>query len=188
MGRTVPIVGLTVAALVSLACAFACSGSVRTADDTMAATDAQVDHGSRADGSKDAAQDTSRRDARSDSDALAEYHDDPCPDVSPIIDKQCDPLNPSNGDCAPGMGCYPYVNYPRQACEPETYGAMCMVAGRGGQYSACDGPMSCAPGFVCVITGAGDVCIRLCPLDKRQWCPDGMVCEAIDVLGYGGCI
>ncbi|MBI5532366.1 MAG: hypothetical protein HY898_06610 [Deltaproteobacteria bacterium] len=121
-------------------------------------------------------------------DVLPDYADPGCPDAPPpIIDKQCEPLKAPPGDCLEGEACYPYVIYPSAPCEAETYGAMCEPAGTGQQNEPCYGE-PCAPGHVCVITGAGTVCVQLCSLTQPGSCPDGLVCESIDVTGYGGCL
>jgi hypothetical protein len=121
-------------------------------------------------------------------DALPDYVDPGCPDASaPIYDFQCDPYNQNNGDCLPTEGCYIYVQYPSEACEPEVYGAICAPAGSGTQGEPCGGG-DCSPGFVCVVSGSGTQCVQLCQLSGEDGCPTGLVCEAIDVEGFGGCL
>lgn len=121
-------------------------------------------------------------------DALPDYVDPGCPDAPPAMtDFQCDPYNQNNGDCAPGEGCYIYVQYPQEACEQEIYGAYCSPAGGGSQGDPCGGGPDCGAGLVCVITGFGTQCVQLCPLSGQAGCPDGLTCEAIDVEGFGGC-
>jgi hypothetical protein len=121
-------------------------------------------------------------------DVLPDYQDPGCPDAAPpIIDSQCDPLKSPPGDCMDGEACYPYVQYPSEPCEAEIYGSICMTAGTGQQSDPCYGE-ACAAGHVCVITGAGTQCVRLCSLTSLDPCPNGLVCEPIDVLGYGGCL
>ncbi len=121
-------------------------------------------------------------------DALPDYVDPGCPDAPPAAtDFQCDPYNQQSGDCAPGEGCYIYVQYPQDACEQEVYGAYCAAAGPGFQGDPCGGGPDCGAGLVCVITGFGTQCVQLCPLSGVSGCPDGLSCEAIDVQGFGGC-
>jgi hypothetical protein len=123
-------------------------------------------------------------------DAFDEYNDPGCPDApGPIIDNQCDPLSPWNG-CPPGEACYPYVVYPSPGdpCDVERYGATCEPAGTLGQEKYCMGTNQCAPGFVCVVSGSGNKCVKLCSPGKLGSCPDGLVCEPLDVPGYGGCL
>ncbi len=104
----------------------------------------------------------------------------------PIENKTCDADNQTG--CDPGQGCYIYVDYPTDPCSPETYGTQCLEAGIGGQGTPCDGPEACIAGASCVITGSGNQCVMLCPLVGPESCPDGTVCEPIDVSGYGGCL
>lgn len=121
-------------------------------------------------------------------DVLDEVEDPGCPDVPPITDFQCDPYHQFNGDCAPGEGCYIYVDYPPEACAQEVYGAFCIPAGTGQQGDQCFGGQDCGAGFVCVVTGSGTQCVQLCPLSGNDNCPPGLVCEPIDVEGFGGCL
>jgi hypothetical protein len=122
-------------------------------------------------------------------DALNEYDDPGCPDAGPpTYDYQCDPYNQFNGDCGPDEGCYIYVQYPSEPCDQETYGSVCSITGPGQQGAACGGPLDCAAGYVCVITGAGTQCVHLCALEGDDGCPTGLVCQKIDVEGFGGCL
>jgi len=122
-------------------------------------------------------------------DAFDEYVDPGCPDVGPPIeDFACDPYNQGNGDCAGGEGCYIFVSYPDEPCGKETYGAFCLPIGPGGQGDSCNGGQDCGAGFVCVVTGSGTQCVEFCPLTGNDGCPPGLVCEPIDVEGFGGCL
>jgi hypothetical protein len=124
-------------------------------------------------------------------DALDEYEDPGCPDAEPPpTEFHCDPFNQNNGDCGPGEGCYIFVQYPEPGtvCGQEIYGAICALAGFGGQGDPCGGAQDCQGGFVCVVTGAGNQCVKLCPLTGNDGCPSGLVCEPIDVEGFGGCL
>ena len=143
--------------------------------------------------------DSSRADARHDHTTLdgsspdngfEEYHDPGCPDAAPIVDNECDPMAPKPGGCKGGMACYPYVVYPDPGdpCGVETYGATCEFPGTATQGDPCGGVQECAAGFVCVVSGAGDQCVKLCSLDTPGACTNGMVCEPIDIPGYGGCL
>lgn len=164
----------------------ACGGTVTSGDTELPGADA-----STLDAKKDSTKDAFVKDTAKDTtgkDVLPDYQDPGCPDApAPIIDNQCDPLKPAPGDCYSGEACYPYVIYPTEPCEAEIYGALCEPAGTGQQSDPCYGE-ACAPQHVCVITGAGTQCVRLCDLNKPASCPDGFVCEPIDVLGYGGCL
>ncbi len=122
-------------------------------------------------------------------DALSEYHEEPCQNQPPPIqDFQCDPYNQGNGDCLSDEGCYIYVDYPPEPCGQEVYGALCLPAGPGGQGDPCNGAQECGGGFVCVVTGSGTQCVELCELDQIGVCPSGLICEPIDVEGFGGCL
>lgn len=122
-------------------------------------------------------------------DAFPDYTDPGCPNKPPpIYDLQCDPYQQGNGDCFFDEGCYIYVEYPPDPCGQEVYGAVCVPAGTGQQGDPCGGPQSCGPGLACVITGSGTQCVTLCPLEGADNCPQGMVCEPIDVEGFGGCL
>ena len=130
-------------------------------------------------------------------DAFDDYMDPPCKNhPPPNTDFKCDPYNqgpsctPQGGKqcCAPDEGCYIFVDYPTQPCAAETYGAVCAPAGPGGQGAACMGPSDCVAGASCVITGSGNQCVMLCNLMGASSCPDGTVCEPIDVSMTGGCL
>jgi hypothetical protein len=121
-------------------------------------------------------------------DAFDEYVDPGCPEAGPPIqDLQCDPYHQGNGDCPPDQGCYIYVQYPPDACTQEVYGAACAPAGVAQQGESCEQEL-CAPGFVCVVSGEGVQCVALCNLSGEDGCPPGLVCEPIDVEGFGGCL
>lgn len=122
-------------------------------------------------------------------DALNEFTDPGCTDKPPPFeDFQCDPHNQGNGDCAFGEGCYIYVDYPEDPCGQEVYGALCLFEGIGQQGDPCTGAQDCAAGHVCVVTGSGTQCVVMCDLDGSDDCPSGLVCEPIDVDGFGGCL
>lgn len=123
-------------------------------------------------------------------DAPGDYRDPDCPDAAtepPYL--ECDPLAEGPTGCAGGEACYPFVRYPETECEQESYGAICVVEGTGTQGSPCgNGETYCKGGFVCVVSGAGVQCVKLCDLEKISACPDGLVCEPLDVEGFGGCL
>ena len=122
-------------------------------------------------------------------DAFEEYVDPGCGDPEPPeTNFDCNPYDQQNSGCFSGEGCYIYVIYPDEACEQETYGALCAPEGPGGQGAVCGGANDCAAGFACVITGSGNQCVQLCPLQGASECPPGLVCEPIDVEGFGGCL
>ncbi len=99
----------------------------------------------------------------------------------------CDPYNQDNGDCQPGQGCFIFTDPPQTPCGQEVYGAECDTAGPGQQGAPCNGS-GCAAGFTCVVSGAGNQCVQLCELQGDSGCPSGLVCQPIDVEGFGGCL
>jgi hypothetical protein len=122
-------------------------------------------------------------------DVLPDYVDPGCPDAGPpITDYQCDPYSQGNGNCLPGEGCFIFVQYPSEPCAQEIYGALCAPSGPGSQGDACGGATDCGGGFVCVVSGSGNQCVKLCKLTGEDGCPTGLVCEPIDVEGFGGCL
>lgn len=122
-------------------------------------------------------------------DALPDYVDPGCPDAPPPEQLfECDPYNQNNGDCGPGDGCFIFVQYPTEPCGQETYGAVCVAAGTGAQGDPCGGGQDCQGGYVCVLSGSGNQCVQLCHIVGVSNCPDGLVCEPIDVEGFGGCL
>jgi len=121
-------------------------------------------------------------------DARDVYVEPSCPDIEPQPPLlQCDPFATPTG-CANGEACRPFVQYPQDECDTERYGAVCIPAGTGTQGSPCANGDGCADGFVCVISGAGVQCVKLCKLDEIGSCEGGLVCEPIDVPGFGGCL
>jgi hypothetical protein len=123
-------------------------------------------------------------------DASIDYVDPGCPDAGPpMMLFDCDPYHQGNGACPPGDGCYIFANPPETVCGQETYGATCAPQGTGTQGDPCgSGPGGCAAGFTCVVTGAGTQCVLLCELQGAMGCPNGLVCQTIDVQGFGGCL
>ena len=122
-------------------------------------------------------------------DAQPDYVDPGCPDAGPpLMDFTCDPYHQHNGDCPGNEGCYIFSTPPQTLCGQETYGAICAPQGAGMQGAPCGGAQQCAAGFTCVVSGSGDQCILLCALMGTTGCPDGLVCEPIDVQGFGGCL
>lgn len=119
-------------------------------------------------------------------DALPDYTDPGCPDAPPpLISKECDVYAEPTG-CGTGETCYPFIEYPTGPCEQEVYGAMCVPAGSGGQGDECH--LGCKAGHVCVVSGQGTQCVKICDLSAPMPCPDGLVCVSVDVPGVGVCI
>lgn len=178
---------ISMAMLGSALFASACGGSVHGDSSPTLADDAGSDALADAD---DDDEDEPRRDGGSRPDRPGDYVDPECPDepVEPPY-VECDALAPPPGGCAAGEACSPFVLYPQSECGTETYGTRCIPAGTGRQGSPCgDGESYCDAGFVCVISGAGIQCVKLCELDRIGSCQNGLVCEPIDVPGFGGCL
>lgn len=168
-------------------CLLACGGSVEGDLDSTLPHDAGDSDPIADAGESDAP--SAVPDAGDDKDA-PDYVDPSCPDVPiepPYL--ECDPLAPPPSGCSLGEACYPFVIYPQSECGQESYGARCIPEGTGKQGTACgNGENHCAAGFVCVISGAGTQCVKLCALDGIGVCEEGLVCEPIDVAGFGGCL
>jgi hypothetical protein len=128
------------------------------------------------------------REDRDDSDLPPPYPEDACPDLPPpppILN--CDPLKPHDG-CPSGEACYPYPPEGQDRCHPGPYTTDCASEGYGAQGSPCYGMGSCTAGYVCVVSGSGDQCVKLCDVTRFGSCSDGLVCEPLDVVGFGGCL
>jgi hypothetical protein len=157
---------------------------------TIVETNPDETDGGTPDAKHDAKHDGDVIDSSSDAkDALPDYVDPGCPDAGPPITAYaCDPYQQFNGDCPPGQGCYIYVQYPEEPCGQEVYGAACADTGPGQQGDPCGGGQDCGGGYVCVVSGSGNQCVKLCNLKGEDGCPAGLVCEPIDVEGFGGCL
>jgi hypothetical protein len=138
-------------------------------------------------GGRDAGRPDARDSGRDARDATNDYREDlncpPQPDAPPI--RECDPFAPATG-CPLGEACYPFVDYPTGPCDREEYGTRCATEGSGRQGDACE-LGRCSGGFICVVTGQGDQCIELCLREGPRTCPEGLVCQPVDVEGFGGC-
>jgi hypothetical protein len=122
-------------------------------------------------------------------DGFDAWVDPPCEDTPPPIeDFACDPYDQDNGDCLDGEGCFIFVEYPPDVCSQEIFGSVCLPEGPGEQGDSCAGPTDCQGGYVCVVTGSGNQCVEFCNLEGESGCPPGLVCEPIDVEGFGGCL
>ncbi len=155
--------------LIALIAVAACGGKAISSDDT---TDDSGLYGREPDGST--------------ADGNG-YVNPTCPDAGPpLTENQCDVFAQ---DCPnPGEGCYPASIPPSAPCESEVYGSFCMQRGTGKQGAPCDTGSGCAPGFVCLITGATTQCAQLCEFGGSHGCSNGFVCEPVDVPGFSACL
>jgi hypothetical protein len=117
------------------------------------------------------------------------FADPGCPPVTtpPPVD-ECNPLADVSS-CPMGESCFPFVDYPSGPCEVESYGTVCRRAGPGTQGDSCARD-ACAADHICVSTGRGTQCARLCGLaaDPPSVCAPGLLCLPIDIEGFGGCL
>jgi hypothetical protein len=122
-------------------------------------------------------------------DVHSDYEAPVCPDASPPpVTQECDLFGGAD-DCPPGLGCFPFVEYPAPGddCAQERYGTECLVVGEGLQGDPCEAG-DCAARHLCVLTGDGTICVELCSTFGADTCPAGLLCEPIDVQpGVGGC-
>lgn len=121
---------------------------------------------------------------------LPEPFEDPgCPPAveAPAL-RECEPMSVPSG-CAEGEGCFPFVSYPTGPCGVEQYGTRCRTAGSGTQGDPCDRE-PCAAEHLCVSTGRGTQCVRMCSFgaDAPATCGPGLLCLPIDIEGVGGCL
>ena len=116
------------------------------------------------------------------------FHEDACPDAPmepPPL--ECDPFNQST--CPPHQGCYPIPPRATDHCHPGSYSTLCLPSGPGAQGFPCGDGTDCIAGFICVKSGQGDECVKLCRTTDVSACIDGRVCREVDVTGsgWGGC-
>jgi hypothetical protein len=122
-------------------------------------------------------------------DAFHVYEEDACADapleVPPL---ECDPF--TAGTCPiNGWACYPVPPHGTDPCHPGRYGTRCLPEGGGSQGTPCSDGSECKGGYLCVKTGAGDMCVKLCKLGQLGSCTNGRICREVDVTGsgWGGC-
>ena len=160
--------GLTLAAALS-----ACGGSL---------VDVTADAGRRKDGGAGAS------DAAADADGPPVFIDDICIDAArPPPSLVCDPFAPL--PCPAGRGCYAVPPRASGSCQPGTYGTICATEGKGQQGSPCNDTTECIGSHVCVKSGLGNHCAKLCRVSELGSCAEGRVCRVLDLSGsgWGGC-
>ena len=165
---------MTTGALLFLATAFAgCGGEL---------VDSGADAGRRRDGGSG-----SSSDAESDRGPPIVI-DDMCIDAArPPPSLACDPFAPA--PCPAGKGCYAVPPRATGACRPGTYGTICSAEGKGIQGSPCNDTTECVGSHVCVKSGLGNHCAKLCKVSVLGSCSDGRICRVLDLSGsgWGGC-
>ncbi|HEU4581073.1 MAG TPA: hypothetical protein VFS67_22605 [Polyangiaceae bacterium] len=117
------------------------------------------------------------------------FEDPGCPPVPPPpVASECDPMA-SAASCPAGQSCFPFVRYPTGPCEVEQYGTTCLPAGPGTQGESCE-RQACAAEHICISTGRGTQCARLCSFadGAPNVCAPGLLCLPIDIEGFGGCL
>ena len=120
--------------------------------------------------------------------------------MEPFMDIECPPPPPAEGNlacdafnepsgCEEGFACFPTVIYPSGPCEVERFGTVCAPAGEGRQGQQCE-TQRCAANHVCVSTGRGTFCVQMCGFQEpgATRCPPGLLCQPIDIEGFGGCL
>ena len=123
--------------------------------------------------------------ARPDAASDARYTDPTCaPAVKVQGVRECDVFT-DQANCGAGSKCAPYVTYAMD-CQTEEIGTRCVGAGTGVQGDDCANDV-CAPGFVCVSSGVGLECARLCRNSQIDDCPPGLICGELDVDGFFVC-
>jgi len=123
-----------------------------------------------------------------DADGPPVFIDDICVDAArtpPLL--VCDPFLPSS--CPAGKGCYAVPPRASGACQPGTFGTICSAEGRGAQGVPCSDTTECLSSHVCVKSGLGNHCAKLCKVSELGSCSDGRVCRLLDLSGsgWGGC-
>jgi hypothetical protein len=126
-------------------------------------------------------------DAAGDADGPPVFIDDICIDAAKIPPSlACDPFAPT---CPAGKGCYAIPPRASGSCQPGTYGTICATEGKGAQGAPCNDTTECLGGHVCVKSGLGNHCAKLCKVSDPGSCGDGRVCRVLDLSGsgWGGC-
>ena len=144
--------------------------------------DASADAGRRREGGADSLTDAAG------ADDPPVFIEDVCVDaVRPPPTLICDPFAPLS--CPAGKGCYAIPPRASGSCQPGTFGTICSTEGRGVQGSPCSDTTECVGSHVCVKSGIGNHCAKLCKVSELGSCADGRVCRVLDLSGsgWGGC-
>jgi hypothetical protein len=164
----------------------ACGGSI--VDPSLTADGGRRRDGGRGGSDRDSGINPPPPDDASPNDDFPVFREDACPDVfSPPPMIECDPFVQST--CPLGLACYPIPPRASDNCHPGRYSTICLQGGTGTQGAPCGDGTDCAGGFICVKSGQGDQCVKLCKTDEFNSCTDGRVCREVDVTGsgWGGC-
>ena len=162
-----------IARLLSAAVLTACGGSL---------VDPSADGGRRRDGGSGAAVDAA------DGDGPPVFIDDVCIDAARVPPSLvCDPFLPTS--CPAGKGCYAIPPRASGSCEPGSFGTICSAEGKGAQGAPCNDTTECLGSHVCVKSGLGNHCSKLCKVSELGSCADGRICRVLDLAGsgWGGC-
>jgi hypothetical protein len=144
--------------------------------------DPNADAGRRKDGGSGSG------DAASDTDGPPVFIDEICVDAARLPPSiVCDPFAPAS--CPPGKGCYAVPPRGSGFCQPGTYGTLCAAEGSGAQGEPCNDTTECLSSHVCVKSGLGNHCAKLCKVSDLGSCADGRICRVLDLSGsgWGGC-
>jgi hypothetical protein len=110
--------------------------------------------------------------------------DEICPDATRMPPSLvCDPFMPLA--CPAGKGCYAVPPRASGRCQPGSYGTICAAEGKGIQGDPCEDTTECVGSHVCVKSGLGNHCAKLCKVSELGSCTDGRVCRLLDLSGSG---
>jgi hypothetical protein len=123
-----------------------------------------------------------------DADGPPVFIDDICIDAAKVPPSlACDPF--TAGSCPAGKGCYAVPPRASGSCAPGTYGTICAQEGKGAQGAFCNDTTECLSSHVCVKSGLGNHCAKLCKVSELGSCGEGRICRVLDLSGsgWGGC-
>ena len=112
------------------------------------------------------------------------FIDDVCADTAKTPPQlACDPF--AAAPCTAGKGCYAVPPRATGICQPGSYGTICSAEGRARQGETCNDTTECIGSFVCVKSGIGNHCAKLCKVSVLGSCEGGRVCRVLDLSGSG---